>query len=109
MKGIILATVLLCLVCLSLSQNWAVLVAGSNTWSNYRHQSDVYHAYQILIKNNFNPNRIITLAYDDLAHNIKNPFKGKIFNKPTYKAAGVDVYDGIKIDYTGKFVTPEIF
>ena len=84
-------------------------MAGSNTWSNYRHQSDIYHAYQILIKNKFNPNRIITLAYDDLAHNIKNPFKGKIFNKPTNKDPGVDVYEGVKIDYTGKFVTPEIF
>lgn len=84
-------------------------MAGSNTWSNYRHQADIYHAYQILIKNKFNPDRIITLAYDDLAHNVKNPFKGKIFNKPTNKDAGVDVYEGIKIDYTGKFVTPEVF
>ena len=26
---------------------WAVLVAGSNGWSNYRHQADVCHAYQV--------------------------------------------------------------
>lgn len=86
-----------------------MLVAGSNTWANYRHQADVYHAYQVLIKNKFNPDRIITLAYDDLVKNIRNPFKGKIFNKPTYKNPGVDVYEGVKIDYTEKTVTPEVF
>ena len=32
-------------------QNWAVLVAGSNGWDNYRNQADVCHAYQILHKN----------------------------------------------------------
>ena len=89
--------------------NWAVLVAGSNTYSNYRHQSDVFHAYQILTRNNFDPEHIITLAYDDIAKNIKNPFKGKVFNKPTGKDEGVDVYAGVKIDYSGKDVTPTIF
>ncbi len=91
------------------SDNWAVLVAGSNTYANYRHQSDVFHSYQILLKNKFNPDRIITFAYDDVANNIKNPFKGKVFNKPTYKEAGVDVYAGVKIDYKGSNVDPNIF
>lgn len=27
--------------------HWAVLVAGSSGWGNYRHQADVYHAYQV--------------------------------------------------------------
>ena len=27
------------------SDHWAVLVAGSNTYGNYRHQADVAHAY----------------------------------------------------------------
>jgi legumain len=37
------------------SNHWAVLVAGSNTYSNYRHQSDVCHAYQILLNNGYLP------------------------------------------------------
>ena len=89
--------------------NWAVIVAGSNTYSNYRHQSDVYHAYQILKRNNFDADHIITFAYDDIAHNSRNPFRGKVFNKPTYKEPGVDVYDGVKIDYSGASVTPSMF
>lgn len=31
----------------SVKAHWAVLVAGSNGWGNYRHQADVYHAYQV--------------------------------------------------------------
>ena len=27
--------------------HWAVLVAGSSGWGNYRHQADVFHAYQV--------------------------------------------------------------
>jgi legumain len=92
--------ILLAILSLATCEKWAVLVAGSNTWSNYRHQSDVYHAYQLLIKNQFDPSRIITFAYDDIAHNIKNPYKGKVFNKPTFKEPGVDVYEGVKIDYS---------
>lgn len=48
------------------------------------------------------------MAYDDIANNRENPFPGKIFNKPTAEGTeGVDVYDGCKIDYKGKTVTPD--
>jgi legumain len=80
---LVLAFVLL--ISLVACDKWAVLVAGSNTYSNYRHQADVYHSYQILKKNGFPQDRIITFAFDDIANNVKNPFKGKVFNKPTYK------------------------
>jgi legumain len=50
-------------------QNWAVLVAGSNGWYNYRHQSDVCHAYQILHKNGIPDSNIIVMMYDDIAKN----------------------------------------
>ncbi len=86
---------------LALTDKWALLVAGSNTWYNYRHQADVFHAYQLLIQKGFDPNNIITFAYDDIANNTKNQFKGKIFNKPSYQDSGIDVYKGVKIDYSG--------
>lgn len=91
------------------SDQWAVLVAGSNTYSNYRHQADVYHAYQTLVSFGFEPAKIITFAYNDIALSAQNPYKGKVFNKPTYQGPGVDVYDGVKIDYSGASVTPENF
>ncbi len=53
----------------AVGQNWAVLVAGSNGWYNYRHQSDVCHAYQILHKNGIPDSNIVVMMYDDLAKN----------------------------------------
>ena len=85
--------------------NYAVLVAGSNTYSNYRHQADVFHHYHILIDRGIKPENIIVFAYDDIATAAKNPFKGKVFNSP----AGIDVYEGVVIDYFGVDVTPENF
>ena len=80
-------------------------MAGSNGYWNYRHQADVYHAYHTLLKEGMPAENIIVFAYDDIADNSQNPFKGKVFNHPD----GEDVYAGVKIDYTGRDVTPENF
>jgi len=85
--------------------HWAVLVAGSNGFWNYRHQADICHAYQVLKKNGFPESNIITMAYDDIANDPENPIPGKLFNKPN----GDDVYTGCKIDYKGEDVTPSNF
>ncbi|EER14291.1 conserved hypothetical protein [Perkinsus marinus ATCC 50983] len=82
-----------------------VLIAGSNTYWNYRHQADVCHAYQILRKNGVPKEHIITLSYNDVVNHPKNPFKGQLFNKPTGDRPGVDVYKGCEIDYSGEEVT----
>ncbi|KAI6192660.1 Legumain [Aphelenchoides fujianensis] len=84
---------------------WAVLVAGSNGWYNYRHQADICHAYHVLRNHGIKEGQIITLMYDDIANNSQNPFPGQIFNAPK----GKDVYGGVKIDYRGESVTPQNF
>jgi legumain len=89
--------------------HWAVLVAGSNGFWNYRHQSDIFHAYHILVDNGVPKDQIIVFAYDDIANDQENPIKGKVFNKPDPKGPGKDVYAGVKIDYKGGDVTPENF
>ena len=86
-------------------ENYAVLVAGSNTYPNYRHQSNIFHHYQIFIDRGINPNNIVMMAYDDIANNRKNPFPGQVFNHPD----GKNVYANIFIDYYGRDVTPENF
>ncbi|KAF7240385.1 hypothetical protein EG68_11120 [Paragonimus skrjabini miyazakii] len=86
-------------------KNWAVLVAGSDGWSNYRHQSDVCHAYQILAGLGIPKENIITFMYDDIANNEENPYPGKIFNDYNHK----DVYSGVQIDYKGSDVNPKVF
>lgn len=85
-------------------------MAGSNTWSNYRHQADISHAYQLLRRNGVPAENIINFQYDDIAQNSRNPFPGQIFNAPTSAGeSGVDVYKGQKIDYRGSEVTPKNF
>ncbi|CAI9093786.1 OLC1v1029362C1 [Oldenlandia corymbosa var. corymbosa] len=80
---------------------WAVLVAGSNGLSNYRHQSDVCHAYQILKKGGLKDENIVVFMYDDIANHKSNPRPGKIINRPD----GEDVYAGVPKDYTGDQVS----
>lgn len=77
---------------------------------NYRHHSDVAHAYQIAKRNGISPDRIITMLYNDVPTASQNPFKGQLYNKPTPAGTpGVDVYNGITIDYTGSQVTANNF
>ena len=89
--------------------NWAVLIAGSAGYGNYRHHADVCHAYQIMIDGGIPAKNIIVLADDNVANDPGNPFPGKLFNKPTFNKSGVDVYDGCVLDYRGADVTPDTF
>lgn len=92
------------------AKTWAVVAAGSNGFSNYRHQADACNAIKLLKKNGMAEENIITLLYDDIASSKSNPFPGKIFNKPTDTGVeGEDVYADCHIDYKGKDVTPQVF
>jgi len=84
---------------------WALLIAGSNYYYNYRHQADVCHAYQILHSHGIPDENIIVMMYDDIANNEQNPTKGVVVNHPD----GGDVYKGVLKDYTGATVTPDNF
>ncbi|CAJ0591770.1 unnamed protein product [Cylicocyclus nassatus] len=84
---------------------YALIVAGSDGWYNYRHQADACHAYHTLKNHGIPEENIVTMMYDDIAHNKQNPYPGKIFNRPH----GEDVYKGVKIDYKGESVTPQNF
>ncbi|XVE57720.1 hypothetical protein DITRI_Ditri04bG0112000 [Diplodiscus trichospermus] len=80
---------------------WAVLVAGSSGYGNYRHQADVCHAYQLLRKGGLKEENIVVFMYDDIAMHGLNPRPGTIINHPQ----GHDVYAGVPKDYTGEHVT----
>lgn len=70
---------------------WAVLVAGSSGYGNYRHQADVCHAYQLLRKGGVKEKNIVVFMYDDIAAHELNPRPGVIINHPQ----GDDVYAGV--------------
>jgi legumain len=44
----------------------------------------------MFIDNGVDPDNIITMMYDDVANNTRNPYPGKLFNHPN----GTDVYEG---------------
>lgn len=77
-----------CLLSIAMADNWAVVVAGSNGFWNYRHQADVCHAYHTLIAKGLKAENIIVLSYDDAANSASNPFPGTLYNKPSGKTAG---------------------
>ncbi|XP_027348046.1 vacuolar-processing enzyme delta-isozyme-like [Abrus precatorius] len=81
----------------SQGKRWALLVAGSKDYENYRHQADVCHAYQLLKNGGLKDENIIVFMYDDIASNPENPRPGVIINKPK----GPNVYKGVPKDYTG--------
>lgn len=93
------------LVSSAYADNWAVLVAGSNNYYNYRHQADICHAYQILSKHGIPDDRIIVFMYDDIAYNSENPFQGNLINKPN----GPNVYPKVPKNYVKDTVTPQNF
>ncbi|KER19037.1 hypothetical protein T265_15693, partial [Opisthorchis viverrini] len=59
--------------------------------------SDVYHAYQVLRENKVPAVNIINFAYDDIANNPNNPFKGKVFHDYEHEV----IYKGVVTDYRG--------
>ncbi|KAK7395749.1 hypothetical protein VNO78_16316 [Psophocarpus tetragonolobus] len=84
---------------------WAILVAGSSGYDNYRHQANVCHAYQVLKGGGLKDENIIVFMYDDIAHNPLNPEPGIIINNPNR----TDVYIGVPKDYTGDVTTAQNF
>ncbi|MQM01040.1 hypothetical protein Taro_033788, partial [Colocasia esculenta] len=84
---------------------WAVLIAGSAGYYNYRHQADVCHAYQVMKKGGIRDENIIIFMYDDIAHHEYNPRPGVIINHPK----GGDVYAGVPKDYVGDDVNVKNF
>eukprot|EP00668_Euglena_longa_P000650 GGOE01000789.1.p1 GENE.GGOE01000789.1~~GGOE01000789.1.p1 ORF type:complete len:486 (-),score=147.13 GGOE01000789.1:152-1561(-) len=87
------------------SKHWALLIAGSRGWANYRHQADIYHAYHLVRDGGVPLEHIIVMVADDIANNPENPKPGTVINRP----GGRDVYTGVVKDYTGAEVTAANF
>ena len=75
--------------------NWALLVATSCEWTNYRHQADVLAIYQQLKSAGYPDDHIILIAEDDIAYNPSNIEPGVIRVTP----GGNNVYENAVIDY----------
>ena len=85
-----------------LDQQWALLVAGSSGWNNYRHQADVLQMYQILRQQGYSDDHIVLVMEDDIAYNAKNPQRGMVQN-----AEGENVRQNVTVDYHLSDLEPE--
>jgi hypothetical protein len=74
---------------------WALLVAGSDGWENYRHQADVLAQYQRLRADGVPTDHIIVVSADDLARNSHNPNPGTV----PYVVDGPNLDRDIHVDY----------
>lgn len=74
---------------------YALIIAPSAGWENYRHQADAYAFYQLLKQNGLPDDRILLVAEDDLAWHTSNLYPGSVYIAP----GGDDVRQGVKIDY----------
>lgn len=90
----------------ALTEQYAVLVQGSNGWNNYRHQADVLNVYQLLKKNGYDDDHIILIIDKALAQDSKNPEPGLIRASDD----GPDLLNGSTtpaiIDYDNATLTP---
>jgi hypothetical protein len=85
---------------------WALLVAGSAGYGNYRHQADVAHAYHVLRRGGIAEQRIVVMMYDDVAWSPQNPRPGTLYNHPSLTQ---ELRGGLRIDYSGDHVNAQEF
>jgi len=86
----------------TLDDRWALLIAASKGWANYRFQSDVFAMYQILKQHGYRDDHIVLICEDDVAHHASNPYQGVLRISDT----GSNVYDAAAIDYRLNALTP---
>ena len=87
----------------ALDERWALLVAASEGWSNYRFQADVFAMYQILKQHGYDDDHIVLVCEDDLAYNSKNPEQGVL----RVRDDGENLYEAAAVDYRLSDLTAE--
>lgn len=86
-----------------LDDQWALLIAASKGWENYRFQADVLAIYQILKQHGYPDDHIVLVCEDDLAYNGKNTEQGIIRVSET----GENLYNASVIDYKLRDLSPD--
>lgn len=87
----------------TLDKRWALLVASSSGWENYRHQVDVLNIYQFIKLHGYDDDHIVMIMEDDLAYNPENPNPGVLVSRTN----GPNVYKNAIIDYKASEISVE--
>jgi len=86
-----------------LQDRYAVVMATSTGWDNYRHQADALDIYRMLKNAGYPDDHIVLITEDDLARNPENPHPGVVHVLPD----GENLYQGVVNDYKISQLTPE--
>ncbi len=87
----------------ALQDRFAVVMATSTGWPNYRHQADALDVYRMLRNAGYDDEHIILITEDDLADNPENPHPGVVHVTPD----GENLHRDIVNDYKIRDLTPE--
>ena len=87
----------------ALDDRYALLVAGSKGWANYRFQSNVFALYQLLRQHGYDDDHIILICEDDVARHPNNPYPDTLY----VSEPGLNVYDSTAIDYRLSDLSPD--
>ncbi len=92
----------------ALADQYAVLVQGSEGYSNYRHQADVLSVYQTLRRGGFTDDHIILILDKKMSSHTKNPEPGIVRNAVDGRdlLGGTDGLPAAVIDYDSSDLTP---
>ncbi len=86
-----------------MTDQYAVLVQGSNGWSNYRHEADVLSVYHMLKAGGYDDDHIIMVLADEVATAPQNTDYGAVRTDPN----GPNLREGAVIDYHNADLTPQ--
>ena len=84
-------------------KRWALLVAGSSGWINYRFQADVFAMYQILRRHGYPDDHIVVVCEDDLARDRENPHPGEL----RVREDGPNLYEPAAVDYIASTISAD--
>lgn len=76
---------------------YAVVMATSTGWANYRHQADALDVYRMLQDAGYDDDHIILITEDDIADNESNPHPGVVHVTPDGENLHTDIQNNYKI------------
>ena len=82
--------------------NYAVIVAASTGWHNYRHQADALDIYQMLKQSGYDDDHILLIMEGDILNDKYNLHKGEVRVSPD----GENLYHDVVVDYRMSTLTP---
>ena len=82
--------------------NYAVIVAASTGWHNYRHQADALNIYQLLKQSGYDDDHILLIMEGDIVNDTHNLYPGQVRVRPD----GANLYQDVVVDYRTSKLSP---